>query len=607
MMKSLFCLFATTFVGMNGIAQEKLVKLQENRSLQLHHGSAPQGLLRTATNVLPFFDDFSYPGPFPDPSLWTDSEVYINPAAGWLPPTIGVATFDGLNGQGQPYLSGGFGHADSLTSRPLDLSGLNPSDSVYLSFFYQPQGLGFPPGTSDSLLLFFLNSSGEWVEQWALAGPDTLYSFSQVMIPVTDTQFFHASFQFRFVNDANFLDADNWDIDYVRMNSGRSYSDTVLNDVAFASPGSGMLRNYTEMPWRQFAANESGELATTLTVSLNNGWDSPQTIPISLSAVELYSGTPLTSASQVVSLSPLQQRDTVSFPMFPFNYAPANPGDSLDIAISYDLTTGPSDPKRNDTLVVQQRFGNVFAYDDGSAELGYELIGSGAELAYDFTLDKPDTLRALEINYVQSQGQFSGDLFSILVWKGIGLSGSGSPDTLVGEQDFLQPGFVDSINGFWTYVLDTPVVLPAGKFYVGTYQVYENGVDIGFDVNDHSSSHLHYKIPSSSQWWSSTYDGALMMRPVFGRNTITTVDTIPVTQIINFEIYPNPCIHQLFVRMGSYQGTVYAITDIAGRMMMEGACSREPINVSILSGGLYLITVFDQNREIVQSAKFIKQ
>jgi len=71
--------------------------------------------------ALPFFDDFAYPGPFPDDELWMENLVFINNTLGFELVSVGVATFDGLDGTGTPY-GGGFGSSDTLTSIPLDLS-----------------------------------------------------------------------------------------------------------------------------------------------------------------------------------------------------------------------------------------------------------------------------------------------------------------------------------------------------------------------------------------------------------------------------------------------------------------------------------------------------
>jgi len=86
------------------------------------------------TLTLPFFDDFSSSSGFPDTSKWLYGSVggtYINNRFCVDPPTLNVATFDGLKADGTPY---NFtdplaeGKADSLVSWPIDLRNnfLNP-------------------------------------------------------------------------------------------------------------------------------------------------------------------------------------------------------------------------------------------------------------------------------------------------------------------------------------------------------------------------------------------------------------------------------------------------------------------------------------------------
>ena len=52
---------------------------------------------------LPFLDDFSHGGPYPDTNFWIDNAAYINNTYPICPPTLGVATLDGVNNEGQPY------------------------------------------------------------------------------------------------------------------------------------------------------------------------------------------------------------------------------------------------------------------------------------------------------------------------------------------------------------------------------------------------------------------------------------------------------------------------------------------------------------------------
>jgi len=114
--------------------------------------------------ALPFFDDFSKAnGVYADTSLWENSSsVWVNDGMAIRPPTINVATFDGLNSSGIPYNSNEVlltGYTDTLMSRPIDLSesGVSVAErsSVYLSFMYQWQGNVEPPDEEDFLELSF--------------------------------------------------------------------------------------------------------------------------------------------------------------------------------------------------------------------------------------------------------------------------------------------------------------------------------------------------------------------------------------------------------------------------------------------------------------------
>jgi hypothetical protein len=194
----------------------------------LHH-------LKKTTLSLPFFDDFTGYDVYPDPNRWVDKQVYINNTMCINPVSRGVATFDALNEKGlpwDPYINVTPRRADSLTCQPIDLSTYTPGDSLYLSFFYQPQGYGFRPLRADSLLLMVRVKYGDWVTIWKAAGAATT-AFRQVMVPITDTLLFYSAFQFRFVNIASLNYADAiWNVDYVRMGANRSMADTAINDIA---------------------------------------------------------------------------------------------------------------------------------------------------------------------------------------------------------------------------------------------------------------------------------------------------------------------------------------------------------------------------------------
>lgn len=115
--------------------------------------------------TLPFFDDFSKSRVYPDATKWTDRNVLVNDGFPLNPPTRNAVTLDVLDENGKVYdyaISNPF-VAEYLTSARIRLDSifeptiksLSPADSVYFSFYYQPQGNGNPPEDQDSLVLQF--------------------------------------------------------------------------------------------------------------------------------------------------------------------------------------------------------------------------------------------------------------------------------------------------------------------------------------------------------------------------------------------------------------------------------------------------------------------
>lgn len=115
------------------------------------------------------------------------------------------------------------------------------------------------------------------------------------------------------------------------------------------------------------------------------------------------------------------------------------------------------------------------------------MYGGGSKLAYKFYVNVPDTLRAIQIHFAHITTDVSDKFLSIMLWKSV------LPiEQLQYEQDFLQPTYIDSINGFATYILDTPQAI-SDTFLVGWLQTYPDYLNVGLDKNTDSHQYVFIK------------------------------------------------------------------------------------------------------------------
>lgn len=150
--------FAISFMASHTQAQEILTGFQRETA-------TTQRSQTDVTRTLPFIDDFAHSSLYPDSTKWTDCNVLINDGFPFCPPNRNGATLDVLDAQGKVYsyaISNPF-IAEYLTSVRIRLDSvfeptpraLTPADSLYFSFYYQPQGNGMAPEAHDSLVLQF--------------------------------------------------------------------------------------------------------------------------------------------------------------------------------------------------------------------------------------------------------------------------------------------------------------------------------------------------------------------------------------------------------------------------------------------------------------------
>jgi hypothetical protein len=558
------------------------------------------------TLELPFFDDFSGSSFTPDPKYWSDNSAFINNTYSDRQITIGMATLDALDGSGKLYetaSSEGF-QADHLTSQPLNLD-FPASENIWLSFYYQPGGLGDPPEPKDSLTLqFFAPSESRWYSVWK--APDTTNQrFRPVIIRVDNPLFLKKGFKFRFVNWASLSEfddpsmignCDQWNIDYVYLDRNRNSADTSLADVAFRTPLRSILKTHEAMPWKHFRQVYLQEMGSYIPIHYRNNDVIIRNVTRNFVIRDMFTNTVSHSFSAgATNIEPSTNVDYNANLIYTFNN---NNSDSALFKITSYLITDEFDPKGNDTITYNQVFNNYFAFDDGTSEGGYGINGQGsrnAAVAYRFKSYIQDTIRAISICFNDSYLNSNQRAFDLAIWD----DNNGMPGNVIysTENMIVEPGY--GINGFLSYILPDGVMVD-GVFYAGWKQRSETFLNAGFDVNTTHNGRQYYWLNGS--WHESLKDGSIMIRPIVGPpiKTTSSDDVIPPVLSKPFRMWPNPASDYIYFDCGTLsldRSAIISIIDLQGRELIR-IPYREQIEISTLQPGLYTVIAVSGGRPV---------
>lgn len=541
--------------------------------------------------TLPFIDDFSYDSHIVNFDLWEYSTVFVNTTYPINPPTIGVITFDGLdeNGLARDLSSNSSEPSDTLLSRKIDLSMVT---SAYILFYFQAKGLGDAPEFQDKLFLEFKNDSLVWETVW-ISDDTILQDFTKVVKVINQQRFLFDEFQFRFVNHATISgNFDHWHIDYIKMDELQSVTDTSeLNDASFVYNSPSFLQRYQEMPWSHFLNNELDELKDSIDILLRNN-NAATNIDYQFNVFENGSQVfhyPLIGVSRNVTVLDYEQAGNFSFTNPPIllqsNIFNSFQIDSASFIVENIIGTNSSDNKSNDTLLYSQHFYSHFAYDDGTAESAYGINVSGAQLAYEFKLNRPDTLRAVQMYFPQMLDSVNDIPFKLTVWDNLSSSGS-----ILYQQEVFP---YHTQNGdYYTYLIDEPFQL-VGTFYVGWEQTTDDLLNIGLDKNNISNTYMYYNIGSG--WNQSSYFGSWMIRPVLSMKPI--VSSLE-DYYQNTKIYPNPVDTYCFIETIENNSiiNVFSIHGVMQKQIFSNT-SLTKLDLKDLSSGIYFIEILQNNNK----------
>ena len=562
------------------------------------------------TIELPILDDFSERSIYPSNRFWIDSNVFVNNQFCDTPVFVGVATFDCLNKNGEIYERANSYTfiADTLVSRYINLD-YSPSDSIYLSFYYQPQGLAYdPPEERDSLVLKFKAPGIQWQYIWHAAGEPNK-PFTRVMIPITDSIYLQKGFQMQFLNYAS-MSSDNrssngdyWHLDLVYLDTARSINDTLIPDVGFVTTPGSYLIDYYSVPCKHF--NKNYDAKNNKQSYRNN---SNEVIGLDRKLYITASNSTNTEEENIGGSIDLQP---FTYSEHNFNYTTTlfSPvyfigEDSLTFKIESVLHLNQGVAEEflwNDTAHFTQTFYNYYAYDDGTAEAGIGMDGlesQGAMLAVKFYPIKADTLQAVKFWFNKTNKDATKNLaFDLIIWD----NNNGIPGDIIYEQDDQYIQYGAGIDNYVFYILDNPLWLE-DTFFVGFRQNHETYMNLGFDKNTDTHEKTFYSFGS---WQQSLHKGSLMIRPVFGDRLKVNIEKQQTANKIL--IYPNPAKNTVTIR-AKYQIKNIIIYNISGLKIIEKDninTKQTSVNITQLNTGAYIININTQNNTITKKL-FVK-
>lgn len=640
--KKLAYTFLTSTIVLAANAQEVLVNLS-SYPIPKADNKTKVSLSKTKSILeLPFFDDFARPTVFPTSELWESSDVLCNLNYAINPPTIGVATFDAINSKGELYewLTTTPQGADTLTSLPINLV-YPASDSIYLSFSFQPRGLGIDPTDRDSLVLELWDEvQAKWIRAWSASytkdslrqknilnkkfkkvESDTLHkTFHNAIICIEDEGFLTTNFKFRFINYASISEnatvpglrgnSDHWHIDMVYLNKDRYFEDTLFNDVAFSRPIKNLMINYTSVPWSHFSSAYSSEFPSPLKINTYYKNLGPITWLVS-TKFNIYDLSGLKPDSLfpggVANINPYQEYFYSRFFDLTFKSAWQ---DSAKYSIQSIITlfntpksTIPTHFLYNDTISRVIEFHNYYSFDDGSAEMGYGLFGEGivgATVAQKFYNYKADTLKGVMIYFNRTYNDANDKPFRLMVWS----DDNGKPGNVIYQKNSVRPKFTDSLNKFSVYRIE-PLVIPAGNFYIGWMQENQDMLNVGFDMNIDNKSRLFYNM--YGDWENTQKEGTLMIRPILGKmhQIPTNVTPIPTNQ--NISVFPNPAKDNISIKVDNDAeiATIQIFNSVGNVVLSQTYYNQEPISIQSIPSGFYIVKVCPKKGKCITSKLLI--
>lgn len=541
-----------------------------------------------------------YPVPrystYPDTLSFLDNDggVFINDDMAPNAPSVGVASFDGVNYKGIPYSTTPInGYADNLTSLPFHLKQYTKTDKVGLSFYWQSSSLGDSPLSKEYLYVEFKDSKNNWNQVLKLSGDpaDKRDTFRLAFIPI-DSMYLYDGFQFRIRNYGILNGRFNvWNVDYIYINTNMTLATATTQDVSLSSINKNCLLNYTSIPYKHFKSlsNPQSQLKPKSAIRIRNQQPGITVYKFSMTTTDnrldtlntlVLDAAPTTlfvDTSFATTVDPSRMhKPYILRQNFYFN--------NVDVAAPIDMSF--NNFRRNETT-----FYDYYAYDDGTPEISLKSQqAGGTRLVNKITTLQKDTLTHLDFCFIKNNGP---DLSNLTLFMTVWRSNS---TEVVKDGQAIAIKYSTDINGFVRYEFFPHIVLEAGTYYFGFRQEFNYPLFVGYDRNNDQLNKVFTSVdgltwvPVSS---AGVRPGALMIRPVFSKSEtiVTSVKTTDLPeQKEQFTIYPNPTAQNITISGAPDYVILY---DLQGRMLFQSALDVEKNSIQLdnLPNGIYVVAI----------------
>jgi len=553
--------------------------------------------------TLPFWDDFSSGEISAD--KWVNSGATSSFTVGINPPSLGVVLLDGVDGRGNPYSAviRERGEGDQLISHPFDLSGLSPQEinSLYLSFFWQAGGRSEFPDADDFLELYFMDSLGNWMMVWDMAGGDQSKRevFTQSMVRVPE-EFAHADFRFKFSNRGRLSGPfDGWVLDYVFMNTGRTTTSTFYEDRTLTKLPNSPLGKFSAIPLFELQRNAE-EYNDNVQSQFNNLSNRFRAMEYSIQLRNRTTGAVINPLNTNTPFNPVplarERRDFGSNPMSPLS---PNQTEEFDLETLIYISSGDRflidriqqqdtiyfrnvDFRVNDTIRSITPIRDYFAYDNNSLDYSAGINQRAGMLAVRYTMEEEAFLNGISINF-SNFAQVNSPV-ELLVWNDLNAEPIFSRELGIPTKE--------SIKEFSYFALDT-LLRVSGNFYVGFRQFTNDFIHVGLDKSNDNGREIFYNV--IGEWeQNNTVAGSLMIRPhlTLERPAENKAETAP----IGIRAYPNPVTDRLYLE-GDIQEVI--VFDTFGRQInipMESYDDGKILNFMGSNKGIYMIRAYKNDK-----------